>query len=175
MVIDKGLLDSLTTKASFDFGDCCCVAWACGWGWLLYKRSQPLGCQCFGWDAYKKGDDWKFPYNHLLSRKYMQSILRCSHKHIIYVPQYVCNIWDFLDSSEANTRIRLHFEQNRYSYFNQKFETSIRIVFFLHLVCTNRCKRHSGDLTPPFLDSTSGYISKNKALQLGLKCHTLCD
>ena len=56
------------------------------------KRSHPLGCQCFGWDAYKKGDDWKFPYNHLLSRKYMQSILRCSHKHIIYVPQYVCNM-----------------------------------------------------------------------------------
>ena len=56
---------------------------------------------------------------------------------------------DFLGLPEANPRVRLHFKKNRYSYFNLKHETNIRIVFFLHLVSTNCCKRHSGDLNPP--------------------------
>ena len=36
------------------------------------------------------------------------------------------------------------------------------------------CKRHSGDLTLPLIEYAFGSMSKkNKAFQLGLKCHTL--
>ena len=127
---------------------------------------------------YNKRDDWKtFPSPQSSPKpKACRASYDAIPVRLLAHPNTPVVRWDFLGLPEANPCVRLHFKKNRYSYLNLKHETSIRIVFFLHLVSTNRCKRLSGDLFPPLCEVTLlALFLKNKALQLGLKCHIFCN